>query len=118
MKQVTKRDLSIGQQGFVDRLEADQGSTIGLAENSVIQQVLGINYYNFCSRAGEVMESRLASTTDSDLADLVRVGREAEKLGRSIRQIKVGSKKTTKEELAEMEKEFTSMMARIDGGVK
>lgn len=113
---VSKGSLSIGQQGYVDRVEADQGRTVGLAENSVVQQIAGIHYYNYCSRAEEVVESSLASTENAALQALVESGRKAESLGRSIRRVKIGSKKATPEQLAEMQKEFNRVMAEIDNG--
>ena len=113
---VSKRDLSIGQQGFVDRVEADQGRTVGLAENSVVQQIAGIHYYNYCSQAEKVVESNLASTENAALQALVESGRKAESLGRCIRRVKIGSREATAQELAEMQTEFSAVMAEIDNG--
>lgn len=113
---VSKGSLSIGQQGYVDRVEADQGRTVGLAENSVVQQIAGIHYYNYCSQAEEVVESSLASTENAALQALVESGREAETLGRKIRRVRIGSKKVTPEQLAEMQERFDQVMAEIDNG--
>jgi hypothetical protein len=113
---VSKGSLSIGQQGFIDRVEADKGRTIGLAENSAVQQVQGVHYYNYCARSGQVIEGQLASSVDADLETLIRKGREAETLGRKIRRVRIGSKKVTPEQLAEMQERFDQVMAEIDNG--